>query len=82
MGRKGRNIYLKTNSYALYSGYRHLYIEIRNMAHVLSFERVLYSLRNFLRFKSDVLQRLHYNSHHIIFSKTFLLPCKRLIMEQ
>ena len=24
-----------------------------------------------LRFKSDVLQRLHYNSHHIIFSKTF-----------
>ena len=25
----------------------------------------------FLRFKSDVLQRLHYNSHHIIFSKTF-----------
>ena len=40
------------------------------MAHVLSFERVLYSRRNFLKFKSDVLQRLHYNSHHIIFSKT------------
>ena len=36
MGRKGRNIYLKTNSYVLYSGYRHLLIEIQNMAYVLS----------------------------------------------
>ena len=46
-------------------------LKLRNVAHVLSFERVLYSQRNFLRFKSDVLPRLHHNSHHIIYSKTF-----------
>ena len=51
-------------------------LKLRNMAHVLSFERVLYSGRNFLRFKSVVLQILHYNSHHIIFSKTiFFTKC-------
>ena len=67
MGRKRRNIYLKTNAYVLYSEYRHF--EIWPMFFLLSVFSTLEG--TFLRFKSDVMQRFHYNSHHIIFSKTF-----------
>ena len=58
MGRKGRNIYLKTNSYVLYSDTGILFF-------LLSVFSTLEG--TFLRFKSDVPQRLHYDSHHIIF---------------
>ena len=47
-------------------------LKLRNMPHVLSFERV-----NFLRVNS-----MYCKDYIIIVIISFILPCKRLIMEQ